>query len=78
MLWMRRRQQENIDEVMDSTFELSLGTVLLPPLLPPLFRDEFWSQSRVTAPSAECKMHDIRAKSPLEVQKRQNFRNFSP
>jgi hypothetical protein len=32
----------------------------------PVCRDEFWSQSRVTAPSAECKM-----------QKRQNFRNFS-
>jgi hypothetical protein len=43
----------------------------------PLCRDEFWSRSRVTAPSAKCKMHDTGAKSPLEVQKRQNFRNFS-
>jgi hypothetical protein len=42
----------------------------------PLCRDEFWSRSPVTAPSAECKMRDIRAKSLLEVQKRQNFRKF--
>jgi hypothetical protein len=35
-----------------------------------LCRDEFWSRSRVTAPSAECKMRDIGASSPSEVQKR--------
>jgi hypothetical protein len=43
----------------------------------PLCRDEFWSWSQVTAPSSECKMCDTGAKSPLEVQKRQNFRKFS-
>jgi hypothetical protein len=42
----------------------------------PLCRDEFWSRSRVTAPSAECKMRDTGAKSSLEVQRRQNFRIF--
>jgi hypothetical protein len=43
----------------------------------PLCRDEFWSWSRVTAHSAECKMCDISVKSPSEVQKRENFRKFS-
>jgi hypothetical protein len=39
----------------------------------PPCRDEFWSRSWVTVP--KCKVCDIRAL--LEVQKRQNFRNFS-
>jgi hypothetical protein len=30
----------------------------------PLCCDEFWSQSQITAPSAECEMCDIKAKSP--------------
>jgi hypothetical protein len=34
-------------------------------------------ETMVTAPSAECKMCDIGAKSPLEMQKRQDFRKYS-
>jgi hypothetical protein len=43
----------------------------------PLCRDEFRSRSRVTAPSAECKLRDIGAKSPLEVQKKAEFSKIS-
>jgi hypothetical protein len=42
----------------------------------PLCRDEFLSRSRVTAPSVQCKIHDIRAKSPLEVQKKAQFSKY--
>ncbi|KAF8177085.1 hypothetical protein K438DRAFT_1770199 [Mycena galopus ATCC 62051] len=38
----------------------------------PLCRDEIWFLSRVTTPSAECKIRDTQVKSLFKVQKRQN------
>jgi hypothetical protein len=42
----------------------------------PLCHNEFWSRSWVTVPSAKFKMHEIRAKSLLEMQKGRIFEIF--
>jgi hypothetical protein len=59
-----------------SSFSVQFHSIQRSRITHPLCRDEFWSRSQVTAPSAECKMRDIGAKSPLEVQKKAEFSKF--